>query len=406
MLIVLIFTLGLASGAASGEKTDENAAAVPAEETATLTENTVSSPRPTQKATVKPEPTVPPNPWLGYENVCETFTVYQSNKRTKKGTYPVRYKRNRYKRRRKDQLQTKKLIEMVAEEMGANPDLVEMLAAHESSHNPEAIHILNPDLEANQRAWQKFSYHRSNELALEAQMAKTSKQAREYYSLKRRLSRTRLYKGNPFWKTKLKYEFVHPAFLSGEAEIPEERETQWASVWGYGYGLYGMNAILYTHVWDKTAPPWVLCGDEGIVATVTAIWALREQQKDCDFLTAENPQKYGTDGGSYRGVIRRYARGQCSDKRLGKAWRKLMDNRKDKVDWDAHAELGTKWPRYEMKRRNKKLKYVKDENGKKIRTDRNAVIEHMRAKALSKGLLRETPLERKDANTAPTLAMN
>lgn len=407
VLVAFCFVFGFASGAIYDRNEVEEA--IEAEETvAPVHESMMSSPRKVEKKSLQPKPAEEsPNLWQGYENVCETFTVYESRKINKKGRAPVRYRRNRFKRKFSDQKRTRALIRMVAKEMGADPDFVETLAMHESSWNPYAIHILNPDLEANRNARKRYSYSRTNERKLEEALKEASAQSSEFWKIKRRLSRIRLYKGNPYWDARLRYERVYPSreARGGYPAIPEEHVEEWASVWGFGYGLYGMNAILYTHVWDRTAPPWLLCGDEGIVATITAIWAMRDQQDECAYLTQKDPEKWGDDGGSARGVIRRFARGQCGDGRLGPAWRRLMANREGKVDWDAPADLGNEWPRFKMKRKRGRWRYVKDDHGNRIPSDRMAVLEHMRKKAEEQGLLREEPLERKKPGTAPVIAL-
>ena len=260
-------------------------------------------------------------------------------------------------------------------------------------------------------------------------MAKTSKQDASYYGMKRKLSHMRLYKGNPFWGAKLGYDYVIPeeTFSGGETK-PEEREKQWRNVWGYGYGLYGMNGILFTHIWDKEAPPWILCGEEGIVSTVIAVWSLRKAQRECDNLSAKDPEKYGTEGGTYETVIYRFARGKCptlKSKRLGKAWRKLMaeysphqkNGKQVGIDFTARAVLGEKWPRWQTHMRGgiRRTTYLKDEKGELVRnglgskirvaTPRDEIVAHMREKAQKRGLLRPTPLVRKDPESKPEIAL-
>jgi len=154
-----------------------------------------------------------------------------------------------------------------------------------------------------------------------------------------------------------------------------------------------MNAVLYTHVWDKTAPPWVLCGDEGIIATITAVWALRDQQSDCQYLTKKDPKKYGYDGGTIKGILQRWGGGQCRTGRPKPAWRRLLPQYAKKVEtrfggkysfnWNTVPDFGTKFPRFETYRRNRKTRFKKDANGKKIRTDPMVVLEHMRKPKLT-----------------------
>lgn len=370
----------------------------------------------------------PKTAWSDYPNACETFTVIEGTKRvkTKKGKlrYPIRFRRNRFDRKRSHQKSTRDLIRMVAREMGADEAgqyLVETMAHHESSWNPEAIHILNRDLQANLDSWERHSYDRAREQQLVDKIQKTSAKTQAHWKLRARLVDLRMYKNNPFWDSQLEYVHRIPErTLHGET-TPAMEFTEHRSVWAYGYGLFGMNSVLFTHVWDSEAPPWILCGDEGIVATVTAIWALRNHQEDCAYLSVKDPKKYGTDGGTARGIMRRFARGHCSDKKLGGAWQRLMATNTDHVDWDGSPDLGNKFPRYEKYRKNGKWYFryetetdpetgdpkVDAETGKpaykrngrgrkiKIPTDRQAILAHMRTKAQEKGFLRPAPLKPK-----------
>ena len=349
----------------------------------------------------------PTNPWHNYPNACETFTVLEGSKlvKTKKGKrYPVRYRRNRYKRRRSDQRRTHNLIKMIVKEMGGDRDaesIVSMIAMHESSWNPEAIHILNPDLSANQQAWTRHSYHRSTEMALEENLTKVSAKTKKFWDIKARLHDVRLYKDNPHWNDELGYTYRVPERSYQGETIPASEWQGHRSVWAFGYGLYGMNAVLFTHIWDREAPPWVLCGDEGIEATIMAVWVLRHAETECATLSQRDPEKWGSEGGSARGVVRRFARGRCSDKRLGPAWRKLMAGRDD-VDWDAPPNFGHKFGRYETYKRGGKRRFRKEE-GRRVPSDRAVIVAYMRAKAEAKGLLREVPLERKVVDSEPVI---
>jgi len=361
--------------------------------------------------------------WSQYPNTCETFTVIEGDTRFKnrKGqrVYPVRHKRNRYERTGRDQRRTRKLIRLVAKEMGADEDaqyLVDMIAHHESSWNPYAIHILNEDLNANFEAWERHAYDAGREQKLLARMEEVGARASEYWQIKAELADLRLYKGNTFWDKKLAYQHVIPERTLHKETTPAQEFTEHRSVWAYGYGLYGMNAVLYTHWFDREAPPWMLCADEGIVATVTLIWALREQQEDCRYLSKDNPGKWGESGGSARGVIRRFARGQCNDRRLGPAWRRIMKDYDRYVAWEKEPDFGENFTRFETHRRGGELKFryemevdpetgkkhtKRDERGRKIKipADREAILAHMHEKAARAGLLRERPLERDDPSS-------
>jgi hypothetical protein len=337
---------------------------------------------------MEPAPAPPANPWSRTPYECETFTVYEAersvwSKTLKRKVYPANYRRNRHKLTYGDQRKNYALARMVAKEMGFDPVLVEMHADHEASGRPDIIHILSNDRKANRDAWSKYSYSPHKEAALVDKMKGHSVKDRQYWVIKAELFNVRRYKGNPHWNTFLKYERHVPERPPVPAEMWEESQ----SVWSYGYGLYGMNAVLYTHVWDSQAPPWVMCADQGIVATIMYVWVARDAKPKCDQLSKKDPDKYTSDGGSNRGIIRRMAKGQCGKGRLGPVWRRLMKEYSAKygTDWEAAAQVGTKWPGWEMYPNGK---YKRDAEGRKIPTDRKKILEHMRAKAMRLGLLR------------------
>lgn len=417
MLFMLALTMIVGGGAAAwtpdaGDEvaqstvTDTNVMEEKEIETTVTESSNVALPR--TRPTVA---TVAKNPWHNYPNVCETFTVVEGTRKVKNRNgqmvWPVRHRRNRFKRKRSDQQRTRDLIKMVVKEMGGDKDaqrIVSMIAMHESSWNPEAIHILNPDLSANQVAWQRHSYSRSKEAVIQAKMKAASKKTNKdgFYGLKARLADIRMYKGNPHWDDQLQYTYKIPEREYRGEKFPASEWNESRSVWAFGYGLYGMNAVLFTYMWDREAPPWVLCGDEGIEATVMAVWTLRRNQIECDNLSRTQPEKFGTEGGTAKGVVRRFGRGRCSDRRLGKAWRKLMAQ--IDIDWDSHPDFGSKFAPYERHMRGGKWRWTKDKTTKKrIRSDREAILAHMRKKAAEKGLLRPVPLERKNPATAPVV---
>jgi hypothetical protein len=339
----------------------------------------------------------PANPWVSVPNVCETFDVYEAVEK-RKGRYPVNYKRNRYRLTYADRKQTYALARMVADEMGFEPLIPEIAASHEASGKAEAIHILNADRDANQQAWQRYSYSRNRERNLEAKLEELSVHDKKYWLAKRDLRNTRMYKGNPHWDTFLKYTYHMPE----RPPVPAEEWDETRSIWWFGYGLYGMNAVLYTHVWDNQAPPWIMCSHQGIVATIMYVWVARDAHYKCAELSQKNPEKYGYDGATNRGLLRRMAKGQCGKGRLGPQWKKLMkDFEKRGIDWDAAPRVGEKWPAYEMYSNGNPKR---DENGDKIPTDRQAVLDHMIKKAKKKNLLRSDPLVRPEG-TDPRLVV-
>lgn len=357
------------------------------------------------------------NRWAQYANVCETFSVLEAEKlvKNKRGerVYPLRYRRNRYDRKLSHQRRTRDLIALVAREMGVDREgqiLVDMLAHHESSWNPEAIHILNGDLTANQDAWERHSYSEKREKELRAKLKETDARSQKYWAIKAQLADLRMYADNPYWHAQLEYTRHVPERAVAGGTVPAREFQEYRSVWAFGYGLFGMNAVLYTHVFAEDAPPWLLCSDEGIVAVVAAIWALREQQSTCEYLSKKDPEKYGADGGSVRSIIRRWGAGQCrKGVPNGAAWRRLMadaqkhTSRGTRFAWDTVPDFGNNFPKYEMEKRRGKWRYKKDSEGRRIKTDPEAVIAHMREKADAAGILRPEPLKRKNPGTEPVV---
>lgn len=340
----------------------------------------------------------PEDSWVNAPFTCETFDVYESAGRYRKGkiVYPSRYKRNRYRLTYADQKRTYALVRMVSDEMDFEPNIPEIHAKHEVSGKPETIHILNNDLSANQSAWEKYSYSRVKEDAIVKRMADLTVHDRKYWVAKEDLRNVRMYQGNKHWRTYLKYTRHIPE----RGEVPAEEWDESRSVWWFGYGLYGMNAVLYTQVWDSQAPPWVMCSHEGIVATISYVWVARAAKHKCDELSQRDPERYGKDGGSNKGVLRRMAKGRCGKGTLGPKWRGLMKDFEARgVDWDASARVGEKWPQFEMYSNGKPKR---DERGNKIPTDRKKILDHMVAKAKKRGLFRTEPLARPEG-TEPRL---
>lgn len=358
----------------------------------------------------------PVNVWAAYPYQCETFTVYESekpiwSKRLRRNVYPVNYKRNRKKITSAEQKRNYALARMVAKEMGFDPTLVHMHADHEASGRSDVIHILSPDREANQKAFEKYSYSLSKESALEERLSSLS--AREskaearangrawYWDVKSKLFDIRRYKGNRFWSTYLTHEHHIPK----RGDIPKEVFEESKSVWSFGYGLYGMNAVLYTHVWDPQAPPWIMCAEDGIVATIMYVWVARDAKAKCDQLSSRDPEAYGSDGGNNRGIIRRMAKGKCGKAKLGPVWQRLMKKYESSygIDWDASAQVGSKWPAYELYRNGNPKR---DKDGRRIPTDRKKILDHMIEKAKKKGLLSDPESEIADAKKPKLISTN
>lgn len=304
--------------------------------------------------------------WDQLPNECERFVIVESGSQ---GT--SRFRRLRVRRSKEDTQRTKALIGLVNEEMGGDRNgelLLRLIARHESHANPYALHLLNPDQAANRRAHASYTYTSEREGALEEALATESPRTDRYWKIKRALTKIRRYKTNPYWTANVDYEHRFSAQTKGAQIHVENRQH---SAWGFGYGLFGMNAVLYTSVLSPEAPPWALCVDEGIPAIVTAVWALRVHQVQCRALSERDPHQYGDDGESVRGLVHRWGRGHCGDQVPGKGWQALMgiQQRRDRdFGWDTVPVFGSRYSREQA--------------------DPIVVIEHMKARAVEEGLLK------------------
>jgi hypothetical protein len=337
------------------------------------------------------------NPWASFPNVCESFTAHQGevvfNKRKGRKTASVQYKRNRYAYPVSDQKRTKELIRLVAREMGvAEPDFFVAMAAHESSFHPEAVHILNEDLSANKKSWEKHNYTPAREAKLLHKLKEASTQNGAFWKVRSALNSLRTYKGNPFWDARIEYDFVIPGrVLADGSKTPEQTIKATKSAWALGYGLYGHNAVLYTKTWSPEAPPWILCSHQGILDTIIEVWVARSAMRECEELSATDPAKYGAEGGTYLGSLRRLGTGHCSDRPLRKQWQVLLAEYGDSknltargggVPWSRKADFGKKWP---------------------VSSDREEILAHMLRRAEEEGLLRPAPLQRKKDGSEPVV---
>jgi len=197
------------------------------------------------------------------------------------------------------------VIRAVAAEMGADPQLLLAIAAHESTWAPGALHVLPGDRGAGLAAWQSASYSESREKRYQSILS-VGPQHPRFYPAKLGMWRMSLYKDNAYWDHKT---------MIGDQEV---------GVWTYGYGLYGMAPVLYVRLWDTTSPPWVLC--DPAVATATLVWALRGQKAAC---AARG------ESGTVEQVIARYATGRCGNK-VKKSWKSAVAKTKK-------VALGNKW---------------------------------------------------------------
>jgi hypothetical protein len=307
-------------------------------------------------------------------NHCEGVFTTESNGK-------IRHRRARYERSKGDIRNTKALIALVASEMGVkHPRFFVDLALHESSWNPEAIHILNPDQEANRRSWERHTYTTEHAQRLERVVSSTSSTEKKHWQAKARLRRIKRYRDNTHWFDDVQVNHViAPRTLPDGRVLPEETIAQRRNAWGFGYGLYGHNPVLWLPYWDKNAPPWSLCDHEGIVATITQVWAARTATKQCASLSSKDPDRWSSDGHTYQAALRRLARGKCDPATLGSSWRKIMV--RSSVPWDAATNFGSRFPR--------------------DTTDREEIVQHMLDKARDAGLLRDSPLVLKSPQHAP-----
>jgi len=289
-------------------------------------------------------PSVDARPW-DVPNRCETIKRKAWSKKRER----YFYKRDRHKWDADERKRVRSLIKLVADEMGADHEYLWVKSMIESSGNPEVIHILNQDFEANRGSWHRFTWSEQREDQLEHVMETASQRSKRYWRAKAELHRRTKYKGNAYWHDTVEVRIHGPG---------EDRGTENVSIWSRGYGLYGMNAVYYTEDWDSLAPPWILCADEGIVATVIEIWALRKGLAQC--VHAGHPNNWDT-------ANRRVSRGKCEFTEPGPKYVQIAAQ--VGLDRTARPKLGSKWPR--------------------ATSDRRQLIDHMRRRAREECLTAE-----------------
>lgn len=222
-----------------------------------------------------------------------------------------------------DKRRTRRIIQQVAREMGANSRLFTIWALRESSYRPWKRHRLNPDREAAWVAWNRHRWTKSREkhykTVMQTNSAKDGTQA--YWQAKAGLRRILSYKDNPTFGAPYR--------------------------WSTGLGLYGMQPIYHVKRWDPNAAPEILC--DPIVATVVAVWAARTVRNNC--------VSKGFDD-TYETVNRGYSSGSC---KLRPKFAKYFLKRavRNGLDPKAAPRLGRKWKRSE--------------------TDRDEILAHMRS---------------------------
>ena len=274
-------------------------------------------------------------------NQCERVRVRIDDKGRR------RYKRVRRPWTKADEKRFSQLVTLVAKEMGAEPRLIRAWAMRESTYRPHAMHVLNPDIEAATAAWRRLHYSPTEEAELQAQMAKLSKQDSEYWKAKARLHQVQTFRDNPYLDDIIEFEVT-----ATDGSVSPGSEPAWA----FGYGPFGFNPAYFVPVWDSSAPPWVFCDDNGLVAIITAVWAARTAQRECE------AQGFGD---SYATVNRRFSRGHCATVSPHANFRKRA--RRLGRNPDMRAKLGRKW--------------------KRDTADRGQMLHAMRSKAVAAGLL-------------------
>src|SRR5690606_6240642 len=224
-----------------------------------------------------------------------------------------------------DRQRFRKLVVMVADELGADPRLLTLWALRESTYNPYAIHVLDPDVEASTASWRRHRWNPERAAELEALMTELGARDPGYWTAKAGLARISRFRDNSHYETPIESELV----TTDGTRTPDQR-----SAWGYGYGPFGFNPTYFVPTWDATAPPWVFCNDDGLAAIVTAIWAAREHQRECAGLGF---------GDSYEVVNRRFSSGHCAP-RPGRAQKFHARAQARGIDPEARAKLGDRWP--------------------------------------------------------------
>lgn len=272
-------------------------------------------------------------------NVCDTYElVYRRGKR-----HPY-YRKIKHKVTKEDRVRAKKLARLVAREMGADYRLLWLWISRGSSGNPHTIHILNSDRKADWRAWRSYQWSPDKEKRYRDMMQKYGAQDSRFWWAKHRLAKIQVYKSNPWFDDTFDVKIVDGEY-TGKTEHP---------YFAMKYGPLDMSAVGYTKIWSREAPPWIMCNDDGLIAYITAIWAMRDFQSEC---------KSQVDHGDGAGVIdRRYARGHC----LPASKNFVKRAKVYKIDPNKRYRLGKRWPRKT--------------------TDRKEIWEYMKRRAVETGI--------------------
>ena len=264
-----------------------------------------------------------------------------------------------------EQREAKLIIRVVAEEMGADPDLLILWALRESTYRPYKRHVLPADVRAAVEAWGSHLYTPERmdkaEGAIEDYTRKRAAWLKVVGKWKARIKNlepgTERYKRAQKKLKKAQENFAKGGKGAALARAWYRRmlvykdnptyKSEWR--WRAGYGLYGMQPVFHLKRWDPKAPPEVLC--DPVIASVVAVWSARRARNTC-VATGQ--------GDSYEAVNRGFSRGQC-DKFIpyrDKAFRKRAERLG--IEFTESAQLGDRW----------------DQAG----TDREKILEHMRGR--------------------------
>lgn len=256
-----------------------------------------------------------------------------------------KYKRIRKEWTEEDEQRFQKIIEIVAREMGADPKIFYLWGRREGDFRPSTLMLKIQDVRANRNAWRDHKWTKEKEEELLEIMRNSPQRgpgSEVYYQARAKYNKIQKYKNNPWYDYTRTY-------------INEWGKKKEINTWHYGHGSFGMNTTLYVRLWDRQAPPWILCYDEGIISVVVVIWAARKQLDHCR--RQGYPQTYGV-------LDRRFSSGHCS-KQYSKGF--LRRAKKLGMRPNAKPRLGDKWDQET--------------------TNRHEIYEHMRTTLENEGVI-------------------
>lgn len=206
--------------------------------------------------------------------------------------------------RAEHQAEVRAVIQVVADEMGADEMAAEFLwrkAIMESSGNEGSVHVHGPDVAAGLA----FSGHAQRQ---------TSEQ----------------------WA-----DARVPVFVLENGELVQPRTARGNpatyDAWAVGRGLYGMVTPLYVPQYlGPDAPPWALC--DPVASTVVAIWSIRKGLAQCRADRLRDAYRWISAGTCND-------RGATAERRFDRLARgKVRGLRLPAFDAKAKADFGDRWP--------------------------------------------------------------